>query len=328
MSIGARIQALRFWEALDAFATRQEPEVAKAIAAAIVEMRARITDAQLVDIISRSDVDALLQQIDFEPVRFALRDAIAAAAEQTPRGFQAANGETVGAWPARIVVRFDTLAPYAVAALREFESRAVDVLRADIRGGFIRALEQGVAAGKNPIDTARRVRDLIGLPDNLVRAVNSYREGLLSGDKAALRDALDRALRDARFDRTVLRALVDRTGIDPKKVDRMVAAYARRALQFNAETLARTGTMDALNQGNRLAWRHAIETGAVQVYELRRFWIIARDERTCPRCKTIPSLNPEGRGMDEPFVTPYDGLVMLPTLHYRCRCVVYTRFDR
>lgn len=328
MGMGERIQALRFWEALDAFATGQEPAVAAALTAAVQALRDRITDAQLVDIIGRGDVDALLDQIDFEPVRFAFRDAMAAAADRTPQGFTAANGQTVGAWPLSIQVRFDTLAPYAVAALREFESRAVDVLRQDIRGGFVTAIREGVAAGKNPIDTARRVRDLIGLPDNLVRATASYREALLSGNTTQLRDAVDRALRDARFDRSVLRAIADKAAVDPEKVERMVAAYSRRALQFNAETLARTATMDALNQGNRLAWRHAIETGAVQIYELRRFWIIARDERTCPRCRPIPSLNPEGRGMDEPFVTPYDGLVMLPTLHYRCRCVTYTRFDR
>lgn len=324
----ARIQALRFWEALDAFATKQEPGVAAALLEAVAVMRARITDAELVDFITRGDVDALVQQIDFEPVRFALRDAVAAAAERTPSGFTAANGETMGAWPARIVVRFDTLAPYAVAALREFESRAVDVLRRDVRGGFVAAIETGVMGGKNPIDTARRIRDLIGLPDSLVRATTSYRDALLSGNSSALRDALDRQLRDGRFDRSVLRSIADKTPIDPERAERMAAAYARRALQFNAETLSRTATMDALNQGNRLAWRHAIETGVVQIYELRRFWIVARDERTCPRCLTIPVLNPQGRGMDEPFVTPYDGLVMIPTLHYRCRCVVYTRFDR
>lgn len=328
MGIGERIQALRFWEALDAFATAQEPAVAIALQDAVDALRLRITDDQLVDIIARGDVEALLQQLDFEPVRFALRDAMTRAAEQTPDGFTALNGQVMGRWPLAIQVRFDTLAPYAVAALRDFESRAVDVLQRDIRAGFLAAIERGVSTGVNPIHTARRVRELIGLPDNLVRASQSYRDALLSGNVSDLRNAIDRQLRDARFDRSVLRAIADKAPVDPERVERMVAAYNRRALQFNAETLARTGTMDALNQGNRLAWRQAIDTGKVLVYELRRFWIVARDERTCPRCLTIPQLNPEGRGMDEPFVTPYDGLVMYPTLHFRCRCVVYTRFDR
>jgi hypothetical protein len=328
VGINERIQALRFWEALDAFATTQEPAVAAAILAAVQDLRARVTDDELVDIIGRGDVDALLQQVDFDGVRYALRDAAQRSAEQTPGGFTAANGQVMGAWPTIIRVRFDTLAPYAVAALRDFESKAVEVIRQDMRAGFVAAIREGVASGVNPIETARRIRDMLGLPDNLVRAVQSYRDALLSGNRSDLRDALDRALRDGRYDRTVLQALANRTPIDPEKAERMVAAYERRALQHNAETLARTGTMDALNQGSRLAWREAIEQQVVQIYELRRFWIVARDERTCPRCLTIPQLNPAGRGMDEPFVTPYDGLVMFPTLHFRCRCVVYTRFDR
>jgi hypothetical protein len=96
MGMGERIQALRFWEALDAFATGQEPAVAAALTAAVQALRDRITDAQLVDIIGRGDVDALLDQIDFEPVRFAFRDAMAAAADRTPQGFTAANGQTDG----------------------------------------------------------------------------------------------------------------------------------------------------------------------------------------------------------------------------------------
>lgn len=321
----ARIQALRFWEALDAFATNQEPAVAAALRKAIADAQLAFTDAELEQIVVTGRVDELLAAIDFDAVKFALRDAAIAGATQTPFGFTAVNGAIVGAWPTIIQVRFDTLAPYAVASLTDFESKAIQVLQQDIRAGIVSGFKHGLQTGQNPVQTAREIRGLLGLPDNLVQAVNRYRSELLSGNSTELRNALDRALRDQRFDRSLLQAM-DGTLIDPVKVERMVARYEARALQFNAETIARTGTMDALNLGNRLAWQQAIDSGKVNIHDLRRFWIVARDERTCERCLTIPQLNPEGRGMDEPFVTPYDGLVMIPTLHFRCRCVIYTKF--
>lgn len=327
----ARIQALRFWEALDAFATSQEPAVARAYVAAVDALRAKLTDAELETLVVTGNVDAILELLDFDAMRFALRDSAIRAATQTPDGFappaNRPNRNLIGTWPTLVRVRFDTLAPYAVASLRDFESRAIEVLRAEIRAGVIAEIQNGLSRGLNPRETAREIRELIGLPENLARAAERYRQELLSGSPSDLRAVFERTLRDQRFDRTVLRAIEEKVGLDPKLVDRMVARYAQRAIAFNAETISRTATMDALNLGNRMAWQQALDEGKVLVHELRRFWIVAKDERTCPRCLTIPVLNPQGRGMDEPFVTPYDGLVMYPTLHFRCRCIIYTRYD-
>ncbi len=320
----ARIQALRFWEALDAFAQTQETRVARAIIAAVDALKARLSDADLEHLIATRNVDGIIQAIDEDAVRFALRDAVTASADQTPLGFlppaDRINRDLVGSWPQIIQVRYDVLAPYSVAALTDFESRAIDVLQQDMRGGVLAAIENGIKLGQNPRQTAQDIRAIIGLPDNLVRAINNYRRELLSGDPADLRAVFERALRDQRFDRSVLNAIERGAPIDPAKVEAMVARMESRAIAFNAETIARTATMDALNLGNRLAWQQAIADGKVSIMELRRYWIVARDERKrpCPRCLTIPALNPAGRGFNEPFVTPYDGLVMQPTLHYRC----------
>lgn len=323
----ARIQALRLWEALDAFATNQEPRVARAILAAIDALKARLTDADIEELIATRNVDALIAEIDRAAIRFAFRDSVTAAADQTPLGFTGTAGNLIGSWPQLIRIRFDVLAPYAVAALQDFESRAIAVIEQDMRAGVLAALEGSLSRGANPRVMAREVRDILGLPDNLVRAIERYRQELMSGDASTMRGILDRALRDQRFDRTVINAIENQTAIDPAKIETMVARMRARAIAFNAETIARTGSMDALNLGNRLAWRQAIADGKVSITELRRYWIVAKDERTCPRCLTIPILNPQGRGFDEPFVTPYDGLVMQPTLHFRCRCVTYTRYD-
>ncbi|KKL81232.1 hypothetical protein LCGC14_1996790 [marine sediment metagenome] len=61
-----------------------------------------------------------------------------------------------------------------------------------------------------------------------------------------------------------------------------------------------------------------MQQGALPV-DSRRFWIVTPDDRLSPEHATIPSLNPIGRGMEEPFDTP-DGLFMYPPSRPNCRC--------
>jgi hypothetical protein len=73
------------------------------------------------------------------------------------------------------------------------------------------------------------------------------------------------------------------------------------------------------------AWQQAIDTGRVPEAQVRRQWIVARDERLCESCGPIPRLNPKiGVKHGQPFATP-NGPQWLPPLHPNCRCTVFIR---
>jgi hypothetical protein len=188
------------------------------------------------------------------------------------------------------------------------------------RKGIRQVVRMGVQRGDNPVDTARDVRQLIGLTERQAAAVQNYRRLLqeaAAGDAASASAARARRLRDARFS--------VQEGMAQDKINKMVERYRQRYIKHRAEMIARTESINALNQANMETWRQMEEQGMVNRDQVRRFWLVARDERTCPRCRPIPALNPNGVGMDQAFETPQDGLVMSPIIHPACRCAVFVR---
>jgi hypothetical protein len=128
--------------------------------------------------------------------------------------------------------------------------------------------------------------------------------------------------RDKRFDRSL-------TGkpLKPEEIEKMVAAYRRELVAFRAETFARTAAIQAANEASSESWRAAVAQGAIPATEVKRYWIVAQDERLCKICEPIPRMNPDGVALDGTFMTPVwprEG----PTMHPGCRCTVFVRRER
>jgi len=67
------------------------------------------------------------------------------------------------------------------------------------------------------------------------------------------------------------------------------------------------------------------DKGLIDAEQTVRVWIITPDDRLCDICEAIPTLNPDGVGLDEPFLTP-EGPVDDPPAHPRCRCATGLEF--
>lgn len=160
-----------------------------------------------------------------------------------------------------------------------------------------------------PAEVARRLKGLVGLTQTQTNAVQNYRRLLEAGDHG---EALTRALRDKRFDRSL-----QGQPLAPEKIDQMVDRYAERMHAYRAQNIARTEGIRTLAEGNHASWQDAIDAGTVVRGDLIRSWIVAEDERTCPVCAAIPGMNPDGVGFDQPFDSP-DGPVSLPPAHPSC----------
>lgn len=205
------------------------------------------------------------------------------------------------------------------AGVNQETAALVREIDATTRDGIASVIRQGLRAGVNPRETARQIRDLIGLTERQANAIESYRRALVRGDAA---NALGRALRDKRFDPT-LRSLLDRNlKPTPEQIDKYVARYKEKMLSYRAETISRTESLNALHVGQHGAWQSSIDQGKVKEAQIRRQWVVARDERTCEICMPIPSMNPDGVGFRELFETPV-GPIEGPTIHPDCRCSLW-----
>jgi hypothetical protein len=120
-----------------------------------------------------------------------------------------------------------------------------------------------------------------------------------------------------------LRATMEHAGIPGRKIEDALAKRARRMIRERATVIARNETIIASKAGSYLAWMEAAYRGEIDLNTARRFWVITPLD-ACSKCLPIPGMNPKGRRLDEPFMTPR-GALMSAHVHIQCRCVETVR---
>ena len=221
-------------------------------------------------------------------------------------------------------IGYNPVDPFTQQVLRSDSVRITHGMFNEQRRAIQATLIDGFERGVNPKEQARALRDVVGLTEGQARTVNRYRRLLESASSEALR----RDLRDRRFDSTVRRAV--ESGIPPsaEQIDKMVAAYARRMLDFRATTIARTEALRGVNEGVNAMYAQAIRNGDLDPSEIERTWVTAGDERVRGSHKTM---NGQTRGMREPFTSGAGASLMFPgdpsasaAETVRCRCTLTT----
>ncbi len=269
--------------------------------------------AQLERIVAAGAVDELLtaalsepvMDVAFRSVREKIRTAVAKNVTYFARDLPKAgkiNGE--------LAVSFNVLSPSTIDGIRQLDTKVIETLKDDTRETVRGIVEQGLRDGKNPRAIARELRDVIGLAPNQQAAVDNFRAMLESGD----REALTRALRDRRFD-----AAIKRGDLSADQVERMTDAYRRRMIAFNAESNARTASIDAMKLGHRLAWEDAAAKGIVDVGLLEKTWRGVLDDRERPEHRAM-------EGQTVPFEADFSNGQSIPgDTDFNCRCLAIYR---
>ena len=312
-----------FWRHLDALATRLEPAFAIVYRRVLTQLRSRLVIAPLVRMLGDGDIDRVLAYVfDTPEAKAILRELeieYATAVVRTIPSVERFLPTTPGTLSLR--VRAPVASPAITQAVRQWSDQSFKNVVAEMREGVRTVVAQGITDGLGPRAIAVALKSqtsAIGLTAYDESIIASFRAKLLAGD----RSALSRALRDRRFDRTVAKG-----NLTPAQIDTMVGAYRRKLVALRAETFARTSAVQAANDANRATWQQAIDDGTYRMEEVKGYWIVADDERLCPRCKGIPALNDSGRRLDELFATTEDGDVQGPTIHPSCRCTIWWRHE-
>lgn len=241
------------------------------------------------------------------PVRFALRDVVSRAFRLNVPYLPKA-GKVDGT----LAVVFDQLNPRVLDAMRTLETRVVSGMHESVRDTVRQTLARGLENRQAPATIAREIRAVVGLSPRGEQAVANFRAMLESGD----REALSRLLRDRRFDQTLARALgADGKGLSAEQVNKMVAAYRKRSIAREAETISRTATQDAYKTATRESWQSAIERGIVDGDRLKKQWIGVADERERPEHL---AMNDEVAPFDQTYSS---GQRYAGEGDFNCRCV-------
>lgn len=118
--------------------------------------------------------------------------------------------------------------------------------------------------------------------------------------------------------RTEIRDLVEEAFVEQFDVDELADKIAEVIDDPDrADTIARTESMRASNQGQIESWKQATDEGLLTGEEQKE-WITTPDDRLCPICEPLDG---ETTPMDKPFSTEL-GRVDGPPVHPNCRCTI------
>lgn len=270
---------LRFQRRANALA----PRLRRDILAAYNTLRDALSDAELVELISAGRLDALIDRTLLDAAFLPVRQDVV---ESTRKGFDV----TVKDLPkqARSTVGFDILNPRVVDAIRTLDSRVINTLKDDVRDAVRAYVENGIRDGKHPRTIARDLRSVIGMSPTQAENMAKY-EAKLRGLKRPLAESA---------------------------IDRKLASYQRRAVAINAETNARTATVDSLKLGQHMSWDDAIAKGVVRRDELFMRWVTVGDDRVRDEHVAM-------NGEEIPYGMTFSNGETIPgESTYNCRCVV------
>lgn len=195
-------------------------------------------------------------------------------------------------------IYFDPSHPRAAEAIRQNRLEWINEFTESQRQATQQALARGFEQGWGTQRMVREFRESIGLTLHQDRAINNYRDLLEKGSA----EALQRELRDRRFDTTVRTAVRTREPLSAAQIDRMVERYRARYLAYRGETIARTEALRATSIAREEATRQMIEQADIAPDEVKRTWHATHDRRVR---HWHASMDGQKRGLEELFT---DGL--------------------
>lgn len=303
------------WQRVNQRAADYAPEIRAAILAAFRLIADQMSEAEIVRAIQLGQVarlfaeaqDRAARMLAYQQVREALRRGVLDGVK-----FYARELPKAGRIDGTLVVGFDVLNPRMIDAVRELETKVITTLDTALVDTVKAFVENGIRDGVNPRTVARSLRTVIGLAPNQELAVRNFEKALRGENPNA--SPTDYQLRDKRFDKTIAKG-----NLTEEQIDRMVTAYRKRMVAFNAETNARTAALDAQKLAQRLSWEDAIAKGIVSRDRMRKTWVGVLDDR-----ERATHVKMEGVtvGFDDVFVLPDGQRQQIPgDTEYNCRCI-------
>ncbi|MDB5612047.1 MAG: hypothetical protein JWP25_8947 [Bradyrhizobium sp.] len=235
------------------------------------------------------DVDGALRAVGLDPVAFRQFD------QSILNAFEAGGNFTSASLPIiqqddgfRVKFQFNVRNPAAERWLSEHSSTLITDIMDDQRAMIRAFLMDGMAQGDNPRTTAldlvgrisaatgKREGGVIGLTSSQREWVDNYEAELTSDNP---QQALSRVLRDARFDRAVMKAAESGDPIPADLLDKMVVSYRNRALRYRAEVISRSESLTALHESQQQAMEQAVDSGAISRTNIKFAWRTAGDLR-------------------------------------------------
>ncbi len=269
------------WLSLHRMADARVKDVKRSFLTAVASTQDEMVMAQVSEALARGDLAAaegLINWTTFAAEMAAIQqvalELVREAGKLTAEDLSEESG---------IKLTFDLLNPRAVEHLQTHGAELVTQVTEETKAAIRSILQAGFEAGEGVDQLAKKVRAYIGLTQRQAQAVENLYARLVAEGKA------------------------------PGWIEGQAEAYRQRLLDYRAEMIARTETISAASEGQREAWRQAVDGGLVTGEEYERVWIVTPDDRLCDECAGMENQR-------APIDGTYQGEIKGPPLHPSCRC--------
>ena len=192
----------------------------------------------------------------------------------------------------------DVIVDYINPAALQYANQRSAALVTDIttanRTALRYIIRDSLAVGRSPMDTARLIRDTVGLHTRWARAVVNY-------DEAQMRQLI-------------------RAGMSPAaaraRVDTLVKTYRDRLIRRRAEMISRTEIQLAQNMARQSTWDVSAKTGLLDGASQKEWLVAPSGSRRGAPCEICAELNGKRVAWNAAFPTGHT----MPPAHPHCRC--------
>lgn len=190
-----------------------------------------------------------------------------------------------------IRIGFDSVNPHAAQYARTQSSALITQINDSQREAVRNLIESSVSSGRTVQDIARDIRTVVGLRDDQVRALQTYRERVTVRGKLTV-----------------------------DQIEKKVTRYANALLKQRGDLIARTEVLSSANAGQLQLWKQAKQDGMLD-QSWGKEWITTQDELLCPVCESLDGIIIR---FDAIFQSPDDPseTAMYPPIHPNCRCTL------
>jgi Phage Mu protein F like protein len=276
--------------AIELLARNFEPDIRDAFLTAIRSARSQATLSTIEEAMRSLDSAAAIRAatagLEFETMKETLAELIEASGERTTQALR----RKIDLPPGRTLPAFDVVNPYAVLYARSEVGRLIRQVDMRTVQGIQNVIGHGIETGIAPRESAKQIKNMIGLTDYQTDVAFNYQAKLLAAGES--------------------------------NVGVKTQMYADKLLRQRALAIARSETIAAANGGQQAAWRAAADQGFLDK-DVEQCWITAQDERTCEICKPMPGMKENLHvRLGGSFVTGDGRNVLKPPAHVACRCTV------
>ena len=273
-------------------ADEMEPETALIVLASLKQLRDRINSAEIERMIQRGE---LAQIEDVMPFDF-VEDDLQPLVDQSRAAMLAAGEASIESLPsAARTLAFDE----NNIRINRFLERNIATLVVDInedtRQVVQRVIRRATFEGVTPRQTAKTVKNIVGLTPKMEISLNNFR------------------IKQAE------------TIKNPVKLEALVQKKRDRMIEVRANAIARTEMTRAVNAGQKETWVQAADLGLIDRTKSRKTWVAIIDGRTSDICNELEgqSVPLDGVFWSSVVGQSYDH----PPAHVNCRSGLIIEFD-